>query len=368
MNDYHSLIDELEDVIAGNDIGHRAKMLRRVTDLFATTSGRLSDEQMDLFDEVMNRLIDEIDVAACAAFGDTLATLPNAPKKIVHRLALEDAISVAGPILSHCPSVSERTLLESAGTQSQAHLFAISLRRMLSESVTDILVERGNREVVLSAAGNPGAAFSEFGYSTLVERSARNDELAVRTWLRPEIPRQHLLKLFADASDSVKQTLTRKDPSKAALIADTIARASNRIQARTRRDSARHAAAHAFVRSLHDAGELSESRLTEFARDRHFDEAVIALSYIGDLPLNLVEQAFVHKRPEQIIVLAKANEMSWETTKALLMLHDAAHDSAWKRDRAFETFTRLKTETAKKAVGFYRLRERAEMQRAGGDG
>ena len=361
MNDYHSLIDELEDVVAGNDIGHRAKMLRRVTDLFATTSGNLTDEQMDLFDDVMNRLVDEIDVAARAAFGDMLAALPCAPKKIVHRLALEDAISVAGPVLSHAPGVSERTLMESAGTKSQAHLFAISLRRMLSESVTDILVERSNREVVLSTAENPGAAFSEFGYSTLVERSVRNDELAVRTWLRPEIPRQHLLKLFADASDSVKQTLTRKDPSRAALIAETIVRASNKIQMQTRRDSARHAEARALVRSLYHAGELSESRLTEFAKDRRFDEVVIALSYIGDLPLNLVEQAFVHKRPEQIIVLAKANDMSWETTRALLVLHDATHDSAWKRDKAFETFVRLKTETAKKAVGFYRLRARAEM-------
>lgn len=368
MNEYHSLIDELENVIAGNDIGHRAKILRRVTDLFVGTSGKLSDEQIDLFDDVMNRLIDEIDTAARAAFGDVLATLPNAPKKIVRRMALEDAISVAGPILSHCACIGESTLVESAGTKSQAHLFAISLRRMLSESVTDILVERGNREVIVSTAGNHGAAFSEFGYSALVERSARNDELAVRTWMRPEIPRQYLLKLFSDASDSVRQALTNRDPSKAELIADTIAQASRRIQTRTRDDSARHAAADAAVRSLYEAGELSQSRLAEFANDGQFDEVAIALSYMGDLPLNLVEQAFVHARPEQIIVLAKANDLSWDTTKALLILQDATHGSAWKRGRSFETFTRLKTETAKKAVGFYRLRERAAMPQSEGFG
>jgi uncharacterized protein (DUF2336 family) len=364
VNAHHSLIDELEEVIAGNDIGHRARMLRRVTDLFVVTSGKLSGEQMALFDDVMNRLIDEIDVAARAAFGDLLATLPDAPQMIVHRLALDDAISVAGPILARSACVSDKTLVESAGTRSQAHLLAISLRGTLAESVTDILVERGNKDVVLSTVGNPGAAFSEFGYSTLVQRSAGNDELAVHTWLRPEIPRQHLLKLFADTSESVKLELTRKDPCKAALVAETVAQATSQIQTRTREISAHHAAAYARVRSLYEAGELSEFRLAEFANGRQFDETVIALSHIGDLPTNLVEHAFVNERPEQIIVLARANEMSWETTKALLMLQDATRRPAQKRDICFETFMRLKVETAKKAVGFYRLRERAMMQRS----
>lgn len=365
MNEHYSLIDELEEVIAGNDIGHRARVLRRVADLFAMSSGKLSDEQMALFDDVMNRLIDEIDIAARAALGVRLAALPNAPQKIVHRLAMDDAISVAGPILSRSACISDGTLVESAGTKSQAHLLAISLRRTLAESVTDILVERGNRDVVLSAVGNPGAAFSEFGYSTLVQRSAGNDELAVRTWLRPEIPRQHLLKLFADASESVKLELTKKDPCKAALVAETVAQVSSRIQVRTREASARHAAAQFRVRSLYEANELNESRLAEFANGTQFDETVIALSVISDLPISLVEHAFVSERQEQIIVLTKANEMSWETTKAILMLQDTVRGSAQKRDMSFETFTRLKVETAKKAVGFYRLRERAMTQRSG---
>lgn len=364
MNEHDSLIDELEEVIAGNDIGHRARVLRRVADLFAMSSGKLSGEQMALFDDVMNRLIDEIDIAARTALGNRLAALPEVPQKVVHRLAMDDAISVAGPVLSRSACISDGTLVESAGTKSQAHLLAISLRRTLAESVTDILVERGNRDVVLSTAGNPGAIFSDFGYSTLVNRSAGNDELAVRTWLRPEIPRQHLLKLFAVASESVKLELTKKDPCKAALVAETVAQVSNRIQARTRDASARHAAAYSRVRSLYEANELTESRLAEFANNNQFDESVISLSLMSDLPIDLVEHAFVDERPEQIIVLAKANEMSWETTKAILTLQDAMRSPAQRRDLSFETFMRLKVETAKKAVGFYRLRERAMAQRS----
>lgn len=364
MNAHHNLIGELEEVIAGNDIGQRARILRRVTDLFVLSSGKLSSAQMALFDDVMSRLVDEIDIAARAAFGGVLAAISEAPHGVVQRLALDDAISVAGPILSRSERVGAMTLLEGARTKSQAHLLAISRRKVLAEPVTDILLGRGNKDVVLSTAENSGAAFSQFGYSTLVQRSATDDELAACTWSRPDIPRQHLLKLFAEASETVKLELTKKDPCKAALIAETVALASGRVQTQARETSPQYALARARVRSLYDAGELSEARLTEFAHGEMFDETVVALSLVCDLPVSLVEHAFVHERSEQIIVLARANEMSWDTTKAILKLQARTRDSKQQSERSFETFMRLKVVTAKKAVGFYRLRERAMTPRS----
>ncbi len=362
--EHENLIDQLEEVIAGKNIGHRAMMLRRVTDLFVLGSGRLSDEQIALFDEVMGRLVEEIDGAARANFGHVLATLPDAPAKIVRRLALDDAIDVAGPILLHSGRVDDTTLVEGAKTKSQNHLLAISRRKELVESVTDILVERGSQQVVLSAAGNPGAAFSEFGYSTLVRRSSNDNVLAACVWSRAEVPRQHLLKLFADASESVKRELTKKDPRKAGLILEIVAQATNQIQTRTRDRSPRFAAAHDYVQSLHEAGKLDELKLAEFAQSEKFDETIVALSLLSDLPVGVIERAFVDERSEQIIVLAKAASLSWETAKAILLLQAGTKNrSMHKFDRHFETFVQLKVETAKKAINFYRMRERAQMPR-----
>ncbi len=361
---HEDLIGELEEVIAGKDIGHRATMLRRVTDLFVLGSGKLSDEQIVLFDDVMGRLVEEIENSARATFGHVLAMFPDAPPKVIRRLALDDVIDVAGPILSRSGRVDDATLVEGAKTKSQEHLLAISRRQALVESVTDILVERGNQQVVLSTAGNLGAAFSEFGYSTLVRRSSSDDDLAVCIWSRPEIPRQHLLKLFADASESVKRELTKKDPGKAGLILEIVAQAMNKIQTRTRERSASYAAVHAYVQSLHETGKLGETQLAEFARSEKFDETIVALSMICDLPVGMIERAFVHERSEQIIVLAKATDLSWETAKAILLLQaKTTNSSTHDFDRHFATFVQLKPETAKKAMTFYRMRKRAAMPR-----
>lgn len=355
-----TLVDDLEQVIAEKTIGGRAAMLRRVTDLFVVASGKLSDEQVALFDDVMGRLLEEIDTSAIAAFGQALATVPDAPPKVVRRLALDDAIEVAGPILMHSGRVDELTLVEGAKTKGQPHLLAISRRKTLAESVTDVLVERGDRQVALSTAGNPGAAFSEFGYSKLVQRSSNDGHLAACVWSRPEIPRQHLLKLFADASEAVRLELTSADPRKANVILEIVAQASHQIQTRTREKSAGYAAAQARIQSLQASGGVSEAHVAEFARAGKFDETAVALSFICDLPIALVERAFVEEQSEQIIVIARAFGLSWETVKATLLLQDKVkNDNKHKMDKHFETFTRLHVETAKKAIQFYRLRERA---------
>jgi uncharacterized protein (DUF2336 family) len=284
----------------------------------------------------------------------------NAPPKVMRNLALDNAIEVAGPVLKHSEQLDERTLVESAKTKSQDHLLAISQRRRLTEEVTDVLVDRGNRQVALSAAGNPGAAFSDFGFSTLARRSQNDDMLAVRLWSRTDVPRQHLLRLFAEASESVRLALEAADRRKAALIQAMVAHASNKVQAAMREESASYAAALTRVRALKEAGALNEARLADFAKAGQFDEAVIALSLLCDLPVGPIERAFAQSWSEQLLVLAKAIDLPWETTKALLLLQsnaDATSDAAI--NDCFASFIRLHTDTAKKALQFYRLREQA---------
>lgn len=354
------LIADLEAVLADRSIGERALMLRRVTDLFLAGSGTLTAEQVALFDDVMGHLLEQVEISARAAFGYLLAKRPDAPPKVVRTLALDDAIEVAGNLLRHSERLDDECLVEGARTKSQAHLLAISQRRSLSPPVTDVLVERGDRDVALQTAGNPGAAFSEFGYSTLVQRAIDDEELALRVWTRPEIPRLHLLKLFADASEAVKSNLSAKGRHRAESIVEVVTQASQSILAGTRNKSPAFAAARKRVQALYAAGKLGEAELVAFARAGKFDETAVALSLITDVPIALVERAFVDDRPEQLIVIGRSAGLSWETVKSMLGLHVATATSApVQLDQALETFMRLKVETAKKAMRFYRLRTQA---------
>lgn len=355
-----NLIEQLEDAFATQDLRHRAETLRRLTDLFLAGSGRYSGDQIELFDEVMSRLIEEIDVSARAAFGARLAMVADAPPRVMRGLALDDAIEVAGPVLLHSVRLDDSTLVEGARTKSQEHLLAISRRKVIAEPVTDVLVERGNREVAVSTVGNVGARFSEFGYSTLVRRAHGDGDLALAVWVRPEIPRQHLLELFAQASEAVRQKLGAADPDRAASLQGMIAEASNRIQTEIREMSNEYLEARTRITAMHRSDGLNEGQLDQFAKAGRFDEVTIALSVMADVPIGVVERAIASKRTEQILVLAKAIGIAWETTKGILLLQAGAHGSSTEElDQCCTTFMRLRPETAKKALQFYRLREQA---------
>jgi uncharacterized protein (DUF2336 family) len=358
-----TLIDELEDAIAHTDLRHRAAVMRRLTDLFIMNGAGFSEEHIAMFDEVMSRLVAAIDSSARAEFGDLIAKNPNAPTKTSRMLALDDEIKVAGPILSHSKVLDDATLVEGAKTKSQDHLYAISLRDTIGEAVTDILVERGDTQVVRSTAQNPGAKFSDFGHSTLVTRSRDDGELALRVWARSDIPRQHLLSLFAAASEDVQRQLESADRQKVQLYRYLVAQAKSQIQTKIRENSLSYAQARPLVEALHRSGGLDGNALAAFAKAEKFDEVTVALSLLCDLPIGHVERAIVHHRADHLMVLAKAIGLNWETTRAILQMGGPVRSlGAAEMESNAQSFTKLQQKTAVSAMNFYRLRARAEAQ------
>src|ERR1700691_5387343 len=162
------LLDELQATLAHGTVARRVETLRRVTDLFISGAVEFSDDQIALFDDVFQCLIHHIETSAKALLSNRLAPVDRAPPLTVRALAFDDLIEVAAPVLSMSERLADETLIETARHKSQAHLMAISTRKVLSGAVTDVLVQRGTDEVVQSTVSNPGAEFSEGGFTRLV--------------------------------------------------------------------------------------------------------------------------------------------------------------------------------------------------------
>jgi hypothetical protein len=207
-----NLLDELQTTLAHGTVARRVETLRRVTDLFISGAVDYSEEQVGLFDDVFQCLIDHIETSAKTLLANRLAPIDTAPPLTIRALAFDDVIEVAGPVLSLSARLDDKTLIENARSKSQAHLMAISTRKVLSGAVTDVLVQRGNDEVIQSTVNNPGAEFTERGFTRLVDRADCDDNLATCVGLRPNMPRHLYLKLLAKASDIVRQRLEAPPP------------------------------------------------------------------------------------------------------------------------------------------------------------
>lgn len=351
-----TMIDEIEDALASASEEKRADALWRITDLFIAGSETFNDDHVTLFDDVIGRLAETIETNARAKLAGRLAPIDNAPLGLLRSLGADDNIAVAQPVLRHSPRIDDGYLLATAATRSQEHLLAIAQRQALSESVTDVLVERGDRDVVRVVARNSGARFSNDGFKTLVERSASDDVLAVNVGTRQDLPRQHLLKLVERASAAVRQKMAAADPAAAAAIRDVIAEIDGTIRAASRRASTDYAAARSEVEALHRAGRLGEPEVSGFADGRKFEETAVALSLLSGAPIDLVERAMLDDNPDLAVILAKVAGFSWTTTQAILLRAANRSLSVQHLDRALSGFSRLKPATARSIIAFYDAR------------
>src|SRR4030081_1788239 len=213
-----SLLDELQTTLAHGTVARRVETLRRVTHLFIDGAVDYSHEQIGLFDDVFQCLMVHIETSAKALLARRLAPIDTAPPLTIRALAFDDLIEVAAPVLSRSERLDDDTLIETARNKSQEHLMAISTRRVLSGAVTEVLVLRGDDEVIHSTVNNPGAEFSERGFTRLINRAEGDDNLATCIGMRPTIPRHLYLKLIAKASVAVRARLEAANPQQAADV------------------------------------------------------------------------------------------------------------------------------------------------------
>jgi uncharacterized protein (DUF2336 family) len=235
---------------------------------------------------------------------------------------------------------------------------AISTRRVLSGAVTDVLVLRGNDEVLQSTVNNPGANFSERGYTRLIDLAEGDDNLATCIGLRPTIPRHLYLKLVAKASVAVRERLEAANPQQAREVNTAVREAAQRARTTPSAVTPETAIAHALVRSLYEDGRLDEQQVAAFAEAGKFDEANAALAALANVSVSIAENMMVETRAEGVMILAKVSGMSWPTVKAIVNMRDSLSGTE-PTDLATckITYERLRPSTAQQVLRFHRMQQ-----------
>jgi uncharacterized protein (DUF2336 family) len=354
-----SLIAELE--FAVKDDRDRTKTLRRITDLFLNDADRLTDEQIKIFDDVLCLLIRRIESRALIELSKRLAPVDNSPIEAIRQLARNEEIDVAGPVLTQSRRLPVNDLVEIAATMSQAHLLAISGRAQLDECVTDVLLSRGDEDVVFKLATNSGARFSQTGYEILVKDAEGDDRLAETVGLRFDIPPRLLHELLQRATEAVRGRILALAPPETRdevqrVIADIARVVSNSAVAQ--RD---FTYAEGVVLGLEKSGKLNEGALLDFITQRKYEETTVTLARLCSSSLKLVAGLMVGLRNDALLIPCKAADLKWPTVEAILRNRHSNHKIA---DQvialAHNDYDRLSVATAQRTLRFMQVREAAK--------
>lgn len=352
MTPKNPLIREIESALNGGSSEKRRAILMSVTDLFVMGAARYAEEETRVFDDVIQRLIDHVETAALAVLSARLAPLENAPLGTIQRLARNDAVEVAAPVLNQSVRLSDADLVEIASTKSQGHLTHIARRPRLNTAVTEALVDHGNLDVANEVASNAGAQLSQLTVAKLVLRADGDGRLAESLARRAEIPPAMFRRLIAQATDAVRQRmLASAPPHLHAAINKVLSEISAQI-ARPAQAPRNYAEAQRVVGRFSQDTDLTRMRILEFADAGRVAETIVALSVLSGVPIAHVERLTEEESGFGLMVLCRSIVLDWNTVQSVLTMREGAPADAC-YDELREQYEELSTASASRLIHFW---------------
>jgi uncharacterized protein (DUF2336 family) len=326
---YATAIAELEQTIRYASPNKRLETLRAITKFFLENAAHLGEDKVDVFDNVFDSLLSNIEISGLTELSESLAPIENAPRKVIRRLANDSEIRVARPVLTQSPRLTANDLVTVAQTKSQAHLLAISRRVNLPEPATDILIGRGDRDVIHNLALNASARFSDAGLNTLFEHAAQENRIAAALSTRAEVSPDVFHHSFSRAVERM-ETLSRS-----------------------------FATAQRLVITMKQQGQLGDDALLHFAADNRREEVVAALSVFSGLKHELVGTLVNADEPGGLLIVCRALGITWHPISAILKMRYGEQGlGPEKLLRAHSDFGKLSKPTAERILRYWLVRQR----------
>lgn len=140
------------------------------------------------------------------ALAVTLKSSPLVPRDVAMKLA-KDVESICLPMLNFSPAFSDDDLADIVRLGGPVRQVAIAKRPVVSEKVTDALVEHGTEAAVETAAANDNANFSERTLTRALQRFEKSEKVLAAVAYRNVLPASVTEKLIDLVGDQVREHL-----------------------------------------------------------------------------------------------------------------------------------------------------------------
>lgn len=335
----------------------RRELLREVTDLFFSASGPHGPQELELFDGVLDKLAVDMEVEVRAELAERMALASQGPAALVARLASDEAIAVAGPVLSRSPNLPEDLLLSVARTKGQAHLRAISARQQLTEAVADVVVDRGDDVTLGVLLRNAEAPLSRQAAEKVVDRATENPDLHQAVVDRQTLPIDLLNEMYFVVEHRLRERITARNAAlDPATLDAALAAGRKRLASRDGTLPSDFLEAEAYVRDLAMRGGVTAAALAGMLRSGERTRFLVALAELSEIDFHTVRRIVDRQELDALAIICKAADFDRALflTFAVLIL-EAGRGMALAEEYG-RLYAELPRDTALRTLRFWRMR------------
>jgi len=335
----------------------RRELMRGVTDMFFAGDGHGATE-MGLFDDVLTQLANEMEAAVRGELAERMAQSEAPPHGLIRKLARDESIEVARPVLQGSRALTDDDLLAVAHTRGQDHLRAISQRTVVSETVSEVIVERGDDQTLGVLLRNEGAALSRESSEALVDRAVVNPDLHEAVVGRRNLPVDLLNEMYFVVESRLRnQILARNSDIDPAELDQALAVGRKRLATRDGALPPDFNAAEAEIRSLCNKGAITPPVLAGFLRNRETTKFLISLCELAEIDFHTARRILERRELDALAIVCKAADFdrSLFLTFAVLILD--RESNALGRAREYgDLYENLTRDVAQRTLRFWRMR------------
>lgn len=357
MNSLQGLVD-----LAGETSSEkRRELLEQVAGLFIDESEGMNQNEVGLVDDILTRVAHDVEMKVRQQLAERFADVADAPGNIVKMLANDD-IAVAGPILLRSSVLKDRDLIDIIREKEQDHLLAVSQRENIGEEVTDVLVESGDEDVLVSLAGNEGARFSRDGMETLVAKSEDVEALQAPLVQRSDLPPDLMHDMFWWVSSTLKEYIMTEADIDESLVDEMLAQTRDSLVQEFDDGDVRMKRAFRNVLKLERQQGLHEDFLIQALRQSEQEEFIVAFSRLADVDIPTVQRILDDPNREGVAVACKASDFSLNTFSSIVLLTEQKGHKTRKGAEVaqlLDLYNKVPMAAAQRAMRFWRVRKKS---------
>jgi len=335
----------------------RRELLREVTTIFMTHPEEIAETEMALYDSVMSQLSSDMESIVRAEIANQIASARAAPLGLLRRLA-SDEIEVAEPILTRSKALTESDLMHVVETKGQEHLRAVSRREDVPESVSGVIVRRGDDNTLHTLLSNDGARLSRETNEEVVQRAQANPALHEVVVNRKDLPADLMNDMYFVVESRLRERIiaenAKLDPT---LVEQAISKSRDKVAVAYGSFPDDYEQISKDVALLRQNNKLTPQLLAKYMRDPNPTYFLCALSQMAEIDFLTAKHLVEKKEIDALAIACKAAglDKALFLTYAMIMLSDQ-QNAMGKAAEYGQLYTDLPRETALRTIRFWRMR------------
>lgn len=244
----------------------RRALVEAVTQLPEAEDEGTSQRERKLMFDILRRLVHEAEMVVRRTISMRLSEMEDAPRDLV-RLLANDKIEIAYPILTKSGALEDEDLIEIIEHRTFEHQLAVAIRSNIGESVSDALVDTGDKNVIKCLLQNTTSQISRATMEYLVEQSEREDIFREPLVRRSDLGADLAQRMFLWVSQSLREVIVKDWSLDEKTVDRLLSDAGQRSWKSSGNAEERQSKAHRLAETLDEEGLMSQESMLRVLRN-----------------------------------------------------------------------------------------------------